>query len=61
MEPGRGKEDTTRNSEYLIEYMGGKGVLSVRYVTSIELNIENTDLLMFHCNYLSYNWSNITL
>jgi len=36
-------------------------LLCVKYVTKIELNIENMDVLMFHCNYMSYQWHNVTL
>ena len=62
IEPNKTKDEKPAGrSEYLIEYLAGKGVLSIKYITNIELNIENTDLLMFHCNYLSYSWNNVTL
>ncbi|CAM5999906.1 unnamed protein product [Sphagnum balticum] len=50
----------TKN-EYTIEYIPAKGLLCVKYVTNIELNIENTDLVMFQCNNIAYNWSNVTM
>lgn len=48
-------------NEFLIEYMPGKGILSVKYITSIELNIENTDLIMFQCNSIAFHWSNVSM
>ena len=30
-------------------------------MTPIELNVENTDVMMFHCNYMSRAWNSITL
>lgn len=48
-------------NEYLIEYMSGKGIVSVKYITGIELNIENTDLIMFQCNSIAFHWSNVSM
>ena len=39
MEPSKNKEDKSRNSEFLIEWWAAKGMLSIEYVTSIELNL----------------------
>jgi hypothetical protein len=38
-----------------------KGLLSVKYVTPIELNIENTDMVMYQCNNIAYHWSNVSM
>lgn len=38
-----------------------KGLLSVKYVTAVELNIENTDLVMFQCNNIAYHWSSVSM
>ena len=54
------KEKASRN-ECIIEYHAGRSMICVKYVTSIELNIENNDVLMFHCNYMSTQFDNISL
>jgi len=41
--------------------MSNKGLLSVKYVTSIELSIENTDVVMFQCNNIAYHWANVSI
>lgn len=41
--------------------MASKGVLSVKYITPIQLNIDNTDLIMFQCNNIAFHWSNISI
>lgn len=38
-----------------------KGLLVVKYVTPIELNIENTDLVMFQSNNIAYHWSSVSM
>lgn len=48
-------------NEFLIEYMPAKGIISVKYITAIELNIENTDLIMFQCNSIAFHWSNVSM
>ena len=45
----------------VVEYLGSKGLLVVKYVTSIELNIENIDLTMIQCNNIAYYWSYATI
>ena len=45
----------------MIEYIPSKYILSVKYITSIELNVENTDLIMFQCNNIAYHWSNVSM
>lgn len=41
--------------------MPGKGIISVKYTTAIDLNIENTDLIMFQCNSIAFHWSNVSM
>lgn len=38
-----------------------KGQLSVKYVTGLELGIENTDLLMFQSNSINYHFSAVSI
>lgn len=33
----------------------------VKYITPIELNIENTDLIMFQSNHIAYHWSSVSM
>lgn len=48
-------------NEFIIEFQATKDLLCVKYVTNIELNLENTDVMVSHCNYMSSNWNNISL
>ena len=45
----------------MIEFISSKGLLIVKYITPIELNLENTDLVMFQCNNIAYHWSNVNM
>lgn len=40
----------------MIEVYPTRGVVSVKYVSSIHVNIENSDLVMFQANTLSNEW-----
>lgn len=33
----------------------------MKYITDIELNIENTDMIMFQCNNISFNWNTVSM
>ena len=48
-------------NEFIVELMAAKGLLIVKYITPIELSIENTDLVMFQCNNIAYHWSNVNM
>lgn len=50
-----------RRNDFIIEYQTSKSLLVVKYITSIELNIETTDLLMFLCNNIAFHWSYVTV
>ena len=39
--------------------MPSRLILTLKYVIDIDVNLENTDFLTFHTNYLSYNLNNI--
>lgn len=45
----------------VVEFHSSKNMICVKYITTIELSLENTDLLMFHCNSMSYNWNSLSL
>jgi hypothetical protein len=36
-------------------------MICVKYITSIELNIENTDTMTYHCNFMGRQWSSVNL
>ena len=39
-------------NECHVEFYAAKNMLCVKYVTSIELTIENTDNMTYHCNFM---------
>lgn len=55
------KQEVQGKNEFLIEFVPSKGLLVVKYITPIELNIENTDLIMFQCNNVAYHWSSVNM
>lgn len=58
---GLKEKDKGGRNECLVEFYSNKNMVVVKYITNIELNLENTDLLMFHCNYLSEGWEGVSL
>ena len=48
-------------NQFIIEYISSKGIITIKYVTPIELNIENTDIITFQCNSISYFLSNVSM
>lgn len=57
----KGDRKGTRRNEFVVEYIGSRGLLVVKYVTGVELNIENTDVTMLQCNNIAYHWSYATI
>lgn len=47
--------------EFIVEYSCERSSICVKYVTPMQLNVENSDLLMFQFNNLSFDSSNVSL
>lgn len=44
-----------------VEYMAKRNLISVEYISGIEVSVENTDALIFHCNNMMLELNNVTV
>ena len=44
----------------MIEYFAKRNVISVKYISNVEINVENNDALMYHCNNMMLEWNNVS-
>ena len=54
------KVKSEKSSSFVIEYFPHRNLLCVKYITDVEITVENHDALMYHCNNMMLEWNNIS-
>ena len=49
-----------KNNFFVIEYFPKRNLISVKYITDVEITVENHDALMYHCNNMMIEWNNVS-